>query len=607
MELGSKNLSVAIGFIGKTTNALSLKCMMEFDDIVKTFGSKTVNMIEAKPLEINYLLGREWELPQINKPETKYPTSSSIYHNKDGSASITFGNYKTINVEPESDSETESEHVNVVSIEEPEIVLNIETVENLYRNSELIDRMLEEFEDPKLLDEPIDKENFIDIMCNNYLDDQIISKLYHSNLVKKFLDIEVINQFIIQPHIQEKEEKINEITEISKEREEKIINEKENKIEKEFVNVKTEIFRQGPQFKTRIEPSSSYIQPINEYRNGPILDIDNTSNLRKTIENWEQSLNSDGVIVAFQNQQEIYEYCKSTLRGTVLQFFRNMEQENSSYFQEVRNNFSISVFINLIKLYFLGTTQEDVNEPVLYLYKFEQLKLCNLSYIKEYEQKFRKYAILAKIDRIPEYLNKYILKIQGPVGVRLWNEFSTSEYKNSPYIGSRVEFVKNWLEKECLNIGERNQIKEQDLNRQLCRRLNLGEDLDLGCRNRYSEYRKPRRYTQPFRRKSGTYYRNQPFNTKYRKPGKYWIKRRRTNYSKNQCKCYLCGQVGHIKPECPELKKLPNEQNRKTQIKIILIKEYEINSDNEELISELDFESDNSSIYSLDDEIEELF
>ena len=263
-------------------------------------------------------------------------------------------------------------YVNVVNIEEPEIELNIETVENLYRNLELIDRMLEKFENPKLLDEPIDKENFIDIMCNNYLDYQIISKLYQTNLVKKFLDIEVINQFIIKPHILEQEEKINEITEISKEHEEKIINEKENKIEKEFVNVKTEIVRQGIQFKTRIEPSSSYSQPINEYiTNGLILDIDNTSNLIKTIENWEQSLNFDGVIVAFQNQQEIYEYCKSTLRGTVLQFFRNMEQENSSYFQEVRNNFSISVFINLIKLYFLGTTQEDVNEPVLYLYKFE--------------------------------------------------------------------------------------------------------------------------------------------------------------------------------------------------------------------------------------------
>ena len=173
-------------------------------------------------------------------------------------------------------------------------------------------------------------------------------------------------------------------------------------MKEEFVNVKTKIVRQGLQFKTRIEPSSSYSQPIHEYRtNGPILDIDNTRDLRKTIENWEQYLNSDGVIVVFQNQQEIYEYCKNTLRRTVLQFFRNMEQENSSYFQEVKNNISISVFINLIKLYFLGTTQEDVNEPVLYLYKFEQLKLCNLSYIKAYEQKFRKYAILAKIDRIP--------------------------------------------------------------------------------------------------------------------------------------------------------------------------------------------------------------
>ena len=124
-----------------------------------------------------------------------------------------------------------------------------------------------------------------------------------------------------------------------------------------------------------------------------------------------------------------------------------MEQENSSYFQEVKNNFSIFVFINLIKLYFLGTTQEDLNEPILYLYKFEQLKLCYLSYIKEYEQKIMKYAILAKIDRIPEYLNKYILKIQGLVGVRLWNEFSTSEYKNSPYIGRRVEFVKKLVRK----------------------------------------------------------------------------------------------------------------------------------------------------------------
>ena len=128
-------------------------------------------------------------------------------------------------------------------------MLNIETVENLYRNSELIDIMLEEFENPKLLNEPIDQENFIDIMCNNYLDDQIIAKLHKTKLVRKFLDIEVINQFIIKPHTLEKEEKINEITEITKEHEEKITKEHKYKTEEEFVNVKTKIVRQGPQLK----------------------------------------------------------------------------------------------------------------------------------------------------------------------------------------------------------------------------------------------------------------------------------------------------------------------------------------------------------------------
>ena len=48
--------------------------------------------------------------------------------------------------------------------------------------------------------------------------------------------------------------------------------------------------------------------------------------------------------------------------STVIQFFRNMNQERCNYFQEFRNNFSISVFINLKKLYFLETTQEDIKK-----------------------------------------------------------------------------------------------------------------------------------------------------------------------------------------------------------------------------------------------------
>ena len=58
-----------------------------------------------------------------------------------------------------------------------------------------------------------------------------------------------------------------------------------------------------------------------------------------------------------------------------------------------------------------------------------------------------KYAILAKVDRIPKYLNKYILKIQGPIGFRLWNGFSTAKYRSSPYIGNIVEFMRSCLVK----------------------------------------------------------------------------------------------------------------------------------------------------------------
>ena len=176
---------------------------------------------------IDYLLGQEWELPQINKPVIKYPTSSSLYQNQDGSASITFGNYKTVNIEVESDSEKETANV----IQE-DILLNIETVENLYKNSELVNIMLEEFSNPTLLDKQVDQENFVDIMCKSYTDEQIIEQLYKTNLIKKtYRYIETINQFTIQPKVKENIEIVS--------------NESVNKIneEKEFVSVKNEIVR----------------------------------------------------------------------------------------------------------------------------------------------------------------------------------------------------------------------------------------------------------------------------------------------------------------------------------------------------------------------------
>ena len=68
-------------------------------------------------------------------------------------------------------------------------------------------------------------------MCKNYTNKQIIEQLYKTNLIKKLIDIETINQFTIQPKAKENLETIS--------------NESVNTInvEKEFVNINTEIVR----------------------------------------------------------------------------------------------------------------------------------------------------------------------------------------------------------------------------------------------------------------------------------------------------------------------------------------------------------------------------
>ena len=45
--------------------------------------------------------------------------------------------------------------------------------------------MLEEFSNRTLSEEQVNQENFIDIMCKTYTDEQIIKQPYKTNLIKK--------------------------------------------------------------------------------------------------------------------------------------------------------------------------------------------------------------------------------------------------------------------------------------------------------------------------------------------------------------------------------------------------------------------------------------
>ena len=82
---------------------------------------------------------------------------------------------------------------------------------------------------------------------------------------------------------------------------------------------------------------------------------------------------------------------------------------------------------------------------------------------------------------------------------------------NSPYIGAIIEFAKNWLERECVSIGERSQTKKQDKNQQLRRKLHIGENLDIGCRE--YKFKKPKNYNK-FLRKSKTFSKKRPYQTR---------------------------------------------------------------------------------------------
>ena len=54
-----------------------------------------------------------------------------------------------------------------------------------------------------LLEKRVDQENFVYTMCKNYTDEKIIEQLYKANLIKKLIDIKIINQFTIQPKVKE--------------------------------------------------------------------------------------------------------------------------------------------------------------------------------------------------------------------------------------------------------------------------------------------------------------------------------------------------------------------------------------------------------------------
>ena len=102
-----KNLLVNLMYVGKVSDKFNHKCNIEFNNLVQTFGSKHVNMIEAKPVDNSFLEGTEWTLPNLQTARNKQPERAQIYENSLGQATVRFSNYKQINNLDDLESEAE--------------------------------------------------------------------------------------------------------------------------------------------------------------------------------------------------------------------------------------------------------------------------------------------------------------------------------------------------------------------------------------------------------------------------------------------------------------------------------------------------------------------
>lgn len=91
-----KNLVINLMYVGKVSDKFNYKFNVEFQNLVQTFGSKHVNMIEAKPVDNSFLEGTQWLLPNLQGSKNRQPDKAQIFENHLGEASVRFTNYRQI-------------------------------------------------------------------------------------------------------------------------------------------------------------------------------------------------------------------------------------------------------------------------------------------------------------------------------------------------------------------------------------------------------------------------------------------------------------------------------------------------------------------------------
>ncbi|QIE08169.1 coat protein [Epiphyllum virus 4] len=349
------------------------------------------------------------------------------------------------------------------------------------------------------------------------------------------------------------------------------------------------------QRRTQFEPSYTPNMNTSISVAGEILNLDCTTleEAEERIQKWTQSMS---ISIVKQNLDTINteKFIARTLLGNAKQWFENL---SSSAKQKLKASSSLNTLSNTYlalraefgKLGFESEVEKLQKQKDVARSKILQLQICDMKHenIKGYLCEFQDYYYDAAYNEQESetILDMFYSKLPDP-----WGQHILLNYKELikgktllDSIGTRMTYLQNSINDQCnKNWLTKSARKIQKSARLDCNYYGVGK---YGCKAITKPYKQrykfKRRYI-PIKRKYLNTYKKQ----RYFRPKQYFNKR------KSKCKCYNCGQEGHISTNC---------KNKKIKTKINNINCYEFNTMNEQLEFEID---DEDIIYITDSEPE---
>nr|AAA79871.1 ORF I [Cassava vein mosaic virus] len=310
----------------------------------------------------------------------------------------------------------------------------------------------------------------------------------------------------------------------------------------------------------REEFESTYQANMNTTINdsGEILNLDCTTpeEAEDRIQKWTQSMSIALVKQQLSNEQA-KQFIRRTFIGNVKEWYKNLTNEAK---QKLEGNapllslthMELGLRAEFGKLGIESDVEKHEKKTSIARHKILQLQICSMDHqnLNAYLCEFQEYYYSANYTEAESenILNMFYSKLPEPWGQQVLNGY-LSEIKGKNLldsIGARMTYLQEFISDKCKENWTQKQARKIQLSKNLdCSYYEVGK---YGCKQ-IRPHKRKRYYKKyiPIKRK----YFNKKRYKKYYRPKKF-LKRKNPHKA---CKCYNCGEEGHISPNCKKPKK----------------------------------------------------